>query len=27
MGIHHIDMPLTAQTVWRAMQSAKGGQA
>jgi carbon-monoxide dehydrogenase large subunit len=27
LGIHHIDMPLTAQTVWRAIQSAKGGQA
>jgi carbon-monoxide dehydrogenase large subunit len=27
LGIHHIDMPLTAQTVWRSMQSAKGGQA
>jgi aerobic carbon-monoxide dehydrogenase large subunit len=27
LGIHHIDMPLTAQAVWRAMQSAKGGQA
>ena len=26
-GIHHLDMPLTAQTVWRAMQSGKGGQA
>jgi len=26
-GIRHIDMPLTSQTVWRAMQSAKGGQA
>ena len=26
-GIRHLDMPYTAQTVWRAMQSAKGGQA
>ena len=26
-GIRHIDMPLTRQKVWRAMQSAKGGQA
>lgn len=27
LGIRHVDMPLTAQTVWRAMQAAKGGQA
>jgi carbon-monoxide dehydrogenase large subunit len=27
LGITHLDMPFTAQTVWRAMQSAKGGQA
>ncbi len=27
LGIRHIDMPLTSQKVWRAMQSAKGGQA
>jgi len=26
-GIRHIDMPLTSQKVWHAMQSAKGGQA
>ena len=26
-GIRHLDMPLTSQKVWRAMQSAKGGQA
>jgi carbon-monoxide dehydrogenase large subunit len=26
-GIRHLDMPLTSQRVWRAMQSAKGGQA
>jgi aerobic carbon-monoxide dehydrogenase large subunit len=26
-GIRHLDMPYTAQTVWRAIQSAKGGQA
>jgi carbon-monoxide dehydrogenase large subunit len=26
-GIRHLDMPLTAPKVWRAMQSAKGGQA
>ncbi len=26
-GIEHVDMPLTPQTVWRAMQSAKGAQA
>jgi carbon-monoxide dehydrogenase large subunit len=25
-GIRHLDMPYTPQTVWRAMQSAKGGQ-
>ncbi|HEX6658787.1 MAG TPA: molybdopterin cofactor-binding domain-containing protein, partial [Ilumatobacter sp.] len=27
LGITHLDMPFTAQTVWRAIQSAKGGQA
>src|SRR6476620_8691327 len=27
LGITHLDMPFTAPTVWRAMQSAKGGQA
>ncbi|MBF6604090.1 MAG: molybdopterin-dependent oxidoreductase [Chloroflexi bacterium] len=27
LGIRHLDMPFTAQTVWRAIQSAKGGQA
>jgi carbon-monoxide dehydrogenase large subunit len=27
LGIKHLDMPFTAQTVWRAIQSAKGGQA
>jgi carbon-monoxide dehydrogenase large subunit len=27
LGIRHVDMPLTPQTVWRAMQAAKGGQA
>jgi carbon-monoxide dehydrogenase large subunit len=26
-GIRHLDMPYTAQTLWRAMQGAKGGQA
>ena len=28
-GIRHLDMPYTAQTVWRAMRDAKakGGQA
>ncbi len=26
-GIRHLDMPLTPQTVWKAMQSAKGAQA
>ena len=26
-GIRHLDMPYTAQTVWSAIQSAKGGQA
>ena len=26
-GIHHLDMPYTPQTVWRAIQSSKGGQA
>ena len=27
LGIRHLDMPYTAQTVWGAIQSAKGGQA
>ena len=27
LGIRHLDMPFTAQTVWRAMSQAKGGQA
>ena len=27
LGIRHLDMPFTPATVWRAMQSAKGGQA
>jgi carbon-monoxide dehydrogenase large subunit len=27
LGIRHLDMPFTAQTVWRAIQAAKGGQA
>jgi len=27
VGIKHLDMPFTPQTVWRALQSAKGGQA
>jgi carbon-monoxide dehydrogenase large subunit len=27
LGIKHLDMPFTSQTVWRALQSAKGGQA
>ena len=27
LGIRHLDMPYTPQTVWRAMQGAKGGQA
>ncbi len=27
LGIRHLDMPYTDQTVWRAIQSAKGGQA
>ena len=27
LGIRHLDMPLTSQKVWHAMQSAKGGQA
>src|SRR6476659_6950207 len=26
-GIRHLDMPYTSQTVWSAIQSAKGGQA
>jgi carbon-monoxide dehydrogenase large subunit len=27
LGIRHLDMPHTSQTVWRAIQAAKGGQA
>jgi carbon-monoxide dehydrogenase large subunit len=27
LGIRHLDMPYSNQTVWRAIQSAKGGQA
>ncbi len=27
LGIRHLDMPFTAQTVWRAIQSAKGARA
>jgi carbon-monoxide dehydrogenase large subunit len=27
LGIRHVDMPLTPQTVWKAMQTAKGAQA
>jgi carbon-monoxide dehydrogenase large subunit len=27
LGIRHLDMPYTAQTVWRAIQEAKGGAA
>jgi carbon-monoxide dehydrogenase large subunit len=27
LGIRHLDMPFTGQTVWRAIQSAKGGQS
>jgi len=27
LGIRHLDMPYTAQKVWGAIQSAKGGQA
>jgi carbon-monoxide dehydrogenase large subunit len=27
LGIRHVDMPLTPQTVWGAMQAAKGGPA
>ncbi|TAL12167.1 MAG: xanthine dehydrogenase family protein molybdopterin-binding subunit [Chloroflexota bacterium] len=26
-GIRHLDMPLTSQAVWKAMQSSKGAQA
>jgi carbon-monoxide dehydrogenase large subunit len=26
-GIKHLDMPYSAQTVWRAMHDANGGQA
>jgi len=27
LGIRHVDMPLNPQTVWKAMQAAKGAQA
>jgi carbon-monoxide dehydrogenase large subunit len=27
LGIRHLDMPYTAQTVWRAIQGSKGGPA
>ncbi|MEW5992021.1 MAG: xanthine dehydrogenase family protein molybdopterin-binding subunit [Chloroflexota bacterium] len=27
LGIRHVDMPLTPQTVWKAIQAAKGGPA
>jgi carbon-monoxide dehydrogenase large subunit len=27
LGIRHLDMPYTPQTVWRAIQDAKGGRA
>jgi carbon-monoxide dehydrogenase large subunit len=27
LGIRHLDMPYTAQKVWRTIQSAKGGKA
>jgi carbon-monoxide dehydrogenase large subunit len=27
LGIGHLDMPYTAQTVWRAIQTAKGARA
>jgi len=27
LGIRHLDMPYTPQTVWRAIQAAKGGRA
>jgi aerobic carbon-monoxide dehydrogenase large subunit len=27
LGIRHLDMPYTSQTVWRAIQEAKGGAA
>jgi carbon-monoxide dehydrogenase large subunit len=27
LGIRHLDMPLIAQSVWRAIQTAKGGQS
>ena len=27
LGIRHLDMPYTDQTVWRAIQGSKGGQA
>jgi carbon-monoxide dehydrogenase large subunit len=25
-GVRHLDMPYTAQTVWRAMQGSNGGR-
>jgi carbon-monoxide dehydrogenase large subunit len=25
LGIRHIDLPLTPQNVWKAMQTAQGG--
>ena len=27
LGIRHLDMPYTPQTIWRAIQGSKGGQA
>ena len=27
LGIRHLDMPFTAQSVWRAIQTAKGGKS
>ena len=27
LGIKHLDMPYTSQSVWTAIQAAKGGQA
>ena len=27
LGIRHLDMPYTAQTVWRAIQDANGGRS
>jgi carbon-monoxide dehydrogenase large subunit len=26
-GVTHLDMPLTPETIWRAISSAKGGEA